>query len=100
MKRHALILTGLVLLLAAMVFSLPDGETRLFRGTVSDRAMDDGLPYIGILCEDGSGVCVYFRKAGLLPEEVIIGTQVEALCRVAPLEHGIRYYVNEIAILE
>ena len=96
MKKLLPLLLVLVLFLPVTVFPVPDGESRLFRGTVVDRAMDDGLAYIGPQCDDGSGICVYIKEDNLIPEGLTIGDRIEVTCRVVSAEHGERYIASRI----
>lgn len=54
-----------------------DGSTETKTGTVVDRAMDNGFPYVGILFEDGSGDCFYELRSDSISDSISIGDNVE-----------------------
>ena len=89
MKR--IIVFGLlfVILLSACTPEIRiDASTTVTRtGTVTDRAMatpsggnkiwDAAYPYIGIVFEDGTGICLWNKMNINIPEEISIGDTVE-----------------------
>lgn len=53
------------------------GSIETKKGTVVDRAMDNNIPYVGILFEDGSGDCFYELKEDAIPDHIAVGDRVE-----------------------
>lgn len=91
-----LLLLGALLLLPAG----PETPTETVRGTVVDRAMEDGLPYIGIQPDTGEGLCIYCRSGSIFPEQLSLGSRVEVQYETVPFPSGSRYFAVTVTILE
>lgn len=57
--------------------AVADGSIETKVGTVVDRAMNNGVSYIGVLFEDGSSNCFDELKENTIPDNVSIGDRIE-----------------------
>lgn len=100
MRKYIPLLLILLLGLILPIVFEPERPTEQVRGTVVDLAMDDGLPYIGISCDDGSGLCVYIKDEDIRPEDLRIGDRVSVIYEMIPLEHGQRLFAITVMTIE
>lgn len=44
---------------------------------VTDRAMSDGMPYLGVELSDGSGLCLWDPTENIIPDDISINDTVQ-----------------------
>lgn len=83
MKRF-ITLCLVLLIIFAVGFTVLDSEPKIVDGTavtvsatVTDRAMSDNLPYIGVRLEDGEELCLWDPQENVIPNDIAIGDIVE-----------------------
>jgi len=100
MKKHLLLLPVLLLIIGLLFFWEPERPREVIRGTVVDRAMDDGLPYIGIQPDVGDGLCIYCRSGKILPDPLSVGDRVEVRYETVPFLSDVRHFAVSVIVLE
>lgn len=81
MKKKQWVLLSLVILLLLAVWILraepqiAEGTENTQTVTVTDRAMSDNLPYLGVRLHDGTGLCLWDIR-DTIPDDVQIGDTV------------------------
>ena len=80
MRRWILLLLALLILFPQLcVFyqpGIPESSQITKSATVVDRAMSDGLPYLGLTLEDGTAFCLWDLEGDLISEDVKTGDSV------------------------
>lgn len=57
--------------------AVQDGTRRTASALIADRAMSDGLPYLGVTLEDGTELCLWDLQGDAIPEEITIGETIQ-----------------------
>lgn len=100
MKKCLLLLSVLLLIIGLSFFRKPDHPAEIIRSRVVDRAMDAGLPYIGISVDTGEALCIYWRSEESLPDRISPGDLVEVRYETIPFPQGIRHFAISITELD
>ena len=100
MKKCLLLLPVLVLIIGMPFFRKPDYPVEMIRGRVVDRAMDAGLPYLGISPDTGEALCIYWRSEESLPDRISPGDLVEVRYETIPFPQEIRHFAISITELD
>ena len=82
-----------ILLLYGCAPTAQDGTVETKVGSVVDRAMSDGLSYVGIEFEDGSVDCFYDLTKNAIPDDITVGDKVE-------LTYGLDERTNRWFVIE
>lgn len=83
MKRIAFLFLALLVVWGTWTLWFPgepdieDGSKVTSMAIVTDRAMSDNMPYLGIQLPDGSGLCLWDPWENAIPDGIAIGDQVE-----------------------
>lgn len=83
MKRWILLFSAVLILFTALFVlyepEIPASMQITKTATVFDRAMSDGLPYLGVTLDDGTELCLWDLKANRIPDDVKIGDSVTVI---------------------